>query len=193
MHPQKLHWRYKNLSFLVLGLVAGILLYKSELFRSIILDLGFLGYLGAFLAGLLYDSTFTVATSIAILLILADKIPLLLLTLIATCGAVLGDYLMFRFVKDGLIEELKPVAKLFEYEIGKKRVLFIKHLVHSRYFHWTLPVVAAIMVGSPFPNELAIIILGAAGVRTRSLLSISLVFNFLGIITILWGHRMLST
>lgn len=189
--PQhKLHWRYKNLSLLILGSVFGIFIYKSSFFNQLILNLGSFSHLGALFAGILYDTTFTVSASIAMMLILAKTLPYWQLILITTVGAVIGDYLVFKFIKDGLIKELIPIEKALENEVGRNRIHYLKHLFHSRYFHWTLPIVAVIMIGSPLPNEFGISLLGASGIRTKSLLSISLVFNFIGINLILLGSRL---
>jgi len=193
MPTHRLHWRYKNLTLLSFGLFAGIFLYNSDVFRQIILSLGGLSYLGIFIAGILYDSTFTVSTSLVSLLIFAERFPIIPLVLIATAGAVLGDYIVFKYVKNGLVQELAPLANNIEDKIGRRRISYVKHLFHSKYFHWMLPVVAAIMVGSPFPNELALGILGVSGVQTRTILFISSTFNFLGISIFVNGFNFLLT
>lgn len=185
----KIHWRYKNLTLLTVGLIAGILLYRSEAFNEALLGLGTFSYVSAFIAGILYDTTFSVSASVAILLVLAKTMPHLPLVIVATIGAVIGDYLVFKFVKDGLMKELVPIEQAFENEVGRKRVHYFKHLFHSKYFNWTLPVVAVIMIGTPLPNELGIGLLGASGIRTKSLLLVSLIFNFIGINLILLGSK----
>lgn|SRR3990167_5995953 len=188
--PQhKIHWRYKNLSLLTFGLIVGILLYRSEAFKEALVGLGSFSYVSALLAGVLYDTTFTVSTSIAILLVLVKTMSYVPLIILSTIGAVIGDYLVFKFVKDGLMRELVPVEAAFEKEVGHRRVHYFKHLFHSRYFHWTLPVVAVIMIGTPLPNELGIGLLGASGVKTKNLLIISLIFNFIGLNLILLGSK----
>ncbi|MDO8599944.1 MAG: hypothetical protein Q7R44_00845 [bacterium] len=186
----KLHWRYKNLTLLTVGLIAGIFLYKSASFQEAVAGLGSFSYASAFLAGLLYDTTFTVSTSVAILLVLAKTMEHIPLVIVATFGAVVGDYIVFKFVKDGLMRELVPIEHALENEVGKGRMHYLKHLFHSRYFHWTLPVVAVIMIGTPLPNEVGIGLLGASGIKTKNLLIISFIFNFIGLNLVLLGSRL---
>ena len=116
--------------------------------------LGGFGYIGAFIAGILFVSTFTVATGAVILLILAEQLHPIEIGLIAGFGAVLGDLTIFRFVKDNLTQELESLYNQFDSNHHLKRVL------HSKYFSWSLPVIGAIIIASPFPDELGISILG---------------------------------
>lgn len=81
-------WRYKNLTLLALSLVIAFLIAQYEPFHYFILYLGNLGYIGAFVAGILFVSTFTVATGAVILLILAERLSPLEIGVIAGAGAV---------------------------------------------------------------------------------------------------------
>src|SRR3989344_7237242 len=65
-HWQK--WRYKNITFFVLSLIFAIFVARYEPFHQTLLHLGNLGYIGAFVAGALFVSTFTLATGAVILL-----------------------------------------------------------------------------------------------------------------------------
>ena len=48
--------------------------FLSKGFHSFLLHLGNFGYIGAFIAGILFVSTFTVATSALVLLVLAETL-----------------------------------------------------------------------------------------------------------------------
>src|SRR3989344_1566612 len=182
-------WRYHNLFILFLGILLGIFLYQYEPFHKMLLNLGALGYVGAFIAGILYDSTATVTTSIVILLVLAENLSKIQLGIIAGLGAVIGDFIIFKFVKNGLMKELKPLFQVvegeIEHDVGKKRVRAFNHMLHSKYFHWALPVVGAILIGSPFPNELAWGLMGATKLRDFQVIIMSFIVNFVGIFIIL--------
>jgi hypothetical protein len=101
--PKNNHgWRYKNLTFVLIGFLGAILLSRFEAFHSFLLHLGNLGYVGPFLAGMLFVSTFTVATGGLILLVLAETLSPTEIGLIAGLGAVVGDLTIFHLVKDNL-------------------------------------------------------------------------------------------
>ena len=63
-------WKYKNLIVVFVGIALAIVLSQIDAFHSFLLHLGGFGYIGAFIAGMFFVSTFTVATSALILLIL---------------------------------------------------------------------------------------------------------------------------
>src|SRR3989338_11522889 len=103
------HWRsfrYKNLTLFVISVLFAVLLSSFEPFHAFLLNLGSLGYFGAFLAGILFVSTFTVATGVVIFLVLSKQLSPIEIGLVAGFGAVVGDFTIFRFIKDNLLEAI---------------------------------------------------------------------------------------
>jgi len=96
--PKHNGWRYKNITLATIGLAVAWTLSQSPWFISLLSHLGNLGYLGSFFAGMLFVSTFTVATGAIILFSLAQTLHPLEIAIIAGLGAVFGDFLIFRFV-----------------------------------------------------------------------------------------------
>ena len=169
------HWKYKNLIFLVFSLVLAYFVLRNESLHSYLLHLGNFGYIGAFLAGILFVSTFTVATGAIILLILAETLSPIEIGLIAGLGAVVGDFVIFRFIKDDLIKEIKQIYNLFNRNHHFKKVL------HTKYFGWTLPVVGAIIIASPLPDEVGVSLMGISKLKTYQFLLLSFILNAIGI------------
>ena len=66
--------KYKNIIILLLSIFFALILSRFEEFHSFLLNLGNFGYIGAFIAGMLFVSTFTVATGAVVLLVLAEKL-----------------------------------------------------------------------------------------------------------------------
>ncbi len=155
-----------------------IILSRVEGFHSFLLHLGNFGYIGAFIAGMLFVSTFTIATSALVLLVIAETLSPIEIGLIAGLGAVVGDMLIFRFVKDGLSGEIEDIFKNFD----KKR--HIKHLFHSKYFNWMLPVIGAMIIASPFPDELGVSLMGISKMSTVKFVVMSYFLNSIGIFLI---------
>lgn len=181
MQKIELSLKHKNLIALLLGLFVGIFLYHYKPFHDFLTNLGGFGYLSAFLAGILYDSTVTVATGVSMMLILGESLNRWQVALIAGFGAVIGDLIVYKFVKDNVMEELAPLFETVEEDIGRKRIRAVKHLLHTKYFHWMLPLVGAILIGSPFPNELAWGVMGATKMKNYQVVLLSFVVNFTGI------------
>jgi len=167
-------YHYKNLTVLGLSLIFALFLSQFESFHSFLLHLGGLGYVGAFIAGILFVSTFTVATGIVILLVLAEGLSPIEIGLIAGLGAVIGDLTIFRFIKDNVIEEITPLYN----DLGGKHVTT---LLHTKYFSWTLPVLGAVIIASPLPDEVGVSLIGISKLKTYQFLLLSFVLNAIGI------------
>lgn len=144
------------------------------------MHLGNFGYLGAFISGILFVSSFTVATSVLIIITLAETISPLKLSLIAALGSVFGDLIIFRFVKDNLSQEIKEIYK----HIGINKS--IERIFNSKLFNWTLPVMGALLIALPFPDELGISLLGLSDVSRVKFICISFLLNLVGIFIIVF-------
>ena len=175
----EIHWKYKNLTLVFIGIILAIILSQFEAFHSFLLHFGNFGYIGAFIAGILFVSTFTVATGSLILLILAEKLSPVELWLIAGLGAVVGDLAIFRFVKDGLANEIEYIYNQIDGDHHLKKVF------HSKYFSWTLPTIGAIIIASPLPDEFGVSLLGISKMSTYRFVLLSYVLNSAGIFIVL--------
>lgn len=165
--------KHKNILLLLLGILLAFFFSANSAFRDFLLKLGDFGYLGAFLAGMLFVSTFTIVTGALIILTLAKTLSPAGLILAAGLGAVIGDLLIFRFVKDDVAAEITPI---YDQIAGNH----FRKLFHTRYFAWTLPVVGALIIISPLPDELGVSLLGLSEVKIRKFLLISLASHSVG-------------
>lgn len=171
-------YKYKNLTLFFLSLIFAFLLGRYEPFRALLLNLGDFGYIGAFFAGALFVSTFTVSIGAVILFILAESLLPLEIAIIAGLGGVVGDFTIFRFIKDNLSSEL---GSLYDHVDGDHH---LQKILHSKYFSWTLPVIGAIIIASPFPDELGVSLMGISKMRTYQFLIVSFFLNSIGIFLI---------
>lgn len=169
------HWKYKNLTFLLLSLSFAYFVFRNETLHNYLLHLGNFGYIGAFMAGILFVSTFTVATGAIILLVLAETLSPIEIGLIAGLGAVMGDFIIFRFVKDDLVKEINFIYEQID---GGHH---LKKIFHTRYFSWTLPVIGAAIIASPLPDEVGVSLMGLSRLRTYQFIFVSFVLNAIGI------------
>ncbi|MEK7502439.1 MAG: hypothetical protein AAB609_02850 [Patescibacteria group bacterium] len=173
------HWKYKNLTFLGLSIVIAISLFGYEPLHKFLLGLGNLGYIGAFVAGILFVSTFTAATGAVILFVLTERLSPLEIGIIAGFGAMVGDFTIFKFIKDSLAQELESI---YDHIDGNHH--FTK-VLHSKYFSWTLPVIGAIIIASPFPDEIGVSLIGISKMKTYQFLIISFILNSIGIFLVI--------
>ena len=167
-----------NLLLIGLGIALAIYLTQNDSFHRYLLNLGELGYLGSFIGGMLFVSTFTVATGGLILVILSQRLSALEVGLIAGAGAMETDMITFHLVKDTLRQDIKAISKRF----GGKH---LSHVLHTKYFHWTLPVIGALIIASPLPDELGVGLLGISKMNAYEFAILSFVLNFLGIFLVI--------
>lgn len=171
-------YHYKNLTSIGVSLIIAFFLFKSQIFNSFLLHLGNFGYIGAFIGGILFVSTFTVAIGTVILFDLVKYLNPLEIALIAGIGSVIGDMIIFQFIRTkGLVEEVKHFFHYF----GSDR---LKHLIHTKYFSWTLPVIGALIIASPLPDELGVTLMGIAHMKTWKFIIISFLLDSAGIFLI---------
>lgn len=172
-------FKYKNLTIMVFGIIFALVLSRMEVFHQVLLGLGEFEYVGAFFAGMLFVSTFTVATGALILLVLAENLPLFPMAVAAGAGGVFGDLVIFYFVRDKLSDEIKDLYNRF----GGKH---LTHILHTVYFRWTLPVVGAVIIASPLPDEIGVSLMGISKMNVYRFIGISFLLNTTGILVVLW-------
>jgi len=171
-------YHYKNLTSIAISLLIAFLLVNNSGFNSFLLHLGNFGYLGAFIGGILFVSTFTVAIGTVILFDLVKYLNPIEIALIAGAGAVVGDMIIFQFIRTkGLVEEIKHFFHYF----GSDR---LEHLIHTKYFSWSLPVIGALIIASPLPDELGVSLMGISHMKTWKFITISFLLDSVGIFLI---------
>jgi hypothetical protein len=128
-------------------------------------------------AGLFFTSLITTAPAIAVLGEVSLESNLFVVALVGALGAVAGDYLIFAFVRD-------RVSKDAAYLLRGPRFKRMFHIFSQPHFRRVLPFVGALIIASPFPDELGLALLGLARVDRRYFFAISYSMNFLGVVLI---------
>lgn len=171
-------WRFKNTFLLIVILVFVFFATGTSFGQQAILNISKLGYIGSFIAGIFFVSTFTVVPAGVVLFKIAKIYNPILVALSAGLGGVIGDYIIFRFLKDYVFEEIKPVFM----KIGGSH---IKRLLGTPYFGWLAPVLGAIIIVSPFPDEIGLGLMGISKLKNWQFLTMSFLLNSLGILLII--------
>jgi len=168
---------FKNTIIVVLSIVAAVLILRSQWLYSIIAKLGNLEYAGAFLAGMFFAYGFTTAPAIAVLYMIGANLNPFAVAFLGASGAVLSDFLIFKFMKKEIIGEIKHISNEIHYHphMSKRWMRFIKRIS---------PLIGGIIIASPFPDELAAAFLSSINFDTKEFLLLAFLFKFLSILFI---------
>ncbi len=172
------HWKYKNTALLVASIVFFVYLFNLSFIKALIENLGSLGYLGAFLAGMFFVSIFTVAPATLILFYLSENIGIMETSILAGLGGVLGDFIIIKSLKEGIFEELQP---LFEKFAGERMI----HLFKTPYFGQLSLILGFLIIASPLPNEAGLALIGFKRIKTKKILILTFLLNVLGVASII--------
>lgn len=172
--------KHINLFLLAASAVVAYMLSQYVPFQQFLLQLGAYGYVGAVLAGFLFSCSFTVTIGAVILAILAQKLPPWQIGLLAGVGGMTADLTIFHIIRDDIMEDLAPVYK----KLGGSH---LTKILHTKYFRWTLPVIGALIIMSPLPDELGVSLMDIAGMRASRFLLLSYVLNTSGMFMVAWA------
>lgn len=175
-----MHSKYPNLLGALVGIIAAVVLTQVEPFVQFLLRLGEYGFIGAFVAGMLFSSTFTVAAATVIFFYLGEVQSPWLLALVGGFGAMLSDLILYRFFRDHLFSELRLFFT--EHHIA---TLKTRKLLHSKVFAWLGPLFASLVIMSPLPDEIGVAIFSFYKFDPHKLAPLSFLLNSLGILIIL--------
>ena len=168
----------EDLGIVTLSVILALIMIKTRLLSSFLTSFSGFESLGSFIAGLFFTSIFTTAPAIVTLGEIASYGSILNTAFFGAIGAVLGDLIIFQFVRDRLTDHF---TELMKHEKWWKRV----HTVFKmRYFRWFTFLLGGIILASPFPDELGISLLGMTKMKTKQFIQVSFVFNFIGILII---------
>ena len=164
-----------DVGLIAVSVLVAVILSQTHALTRILTSTQELELIGTFIAGMFFTSVFTTAPAIATLGEISLVQPLFLTAFLGALGSVLGDLLIFRFVKDRVASD---VLELLKPQSTFRRLKAVFKLKFFRRFTFLL---AALVIASPLPDELGIAMLGFSKMSTRYFAMFSLVFNFFGI------------
>ena len=176
LYKERRHFIH-DLGVLAISIVVAVLLAKSGAISSLLDHTVGWEILGAFIAGFFFTSMFTTPPALVALGQISAANSLWLTALVGACGAMLGDFILFKFFRDEVAQDLQYLAKV-------THASRVAHIFHLKLFRWVMPFVGAIIISSPLPDELGLAMLGLSHISTKKFFPIVFVFNFIGIIII---------
>lgn len=171
--------KYPKFTLLMLTFVIAYFIFRGhELlpFNNFILGSG---YLGVFLAGIFFAYGFTAAPATAIMLLLAKGQNVALLGFTAGLGALVGDLLIFKFIRYSFADEIRKLSK-------ERAINNFNHKIPKLLKKYLVAVLAGFIIASPLPDEVGVSLLAFShSISTRRFMLLSYVLNTAGIFVIL--------
>lgn len=190
---RKFHWKYHNLILFVISLLFAYSILKYKPVVNLIQGLSNLGYIAAFILGMFFTYALTSIPAVAALYNLGGLLNPLIIAFVGAFGSVVSNYLIFRFVRDRLLNEIKmlseeisaitkPVTDIF---LPKNLLIILwKSISRSRIWKILIPIIAGFIIASPLPDELGVALFGAAKYEPKKFIVCSYFLNFVGILVI---------
>lgn len=181
----------KNLKKLLADLIIfcvsvflAFLLIQSGSVDSFISKVMPIQFLAEFIAGVLFTSFLTTPFSIALFYVLSKSTNPLQIALIGGLGAAIGDILIVSIFRNSFFDDFKTLEKALKL----KRAF---HFFHHSHFNHLAPLLGILIIASPFPDELGLMMLGASKLKYMQLLILTYILNTAGIFFFSLGAKAL--
>lgn len=168
----------QDLFFIAISVGVALYVVESGHIEQFIASLGGTGYLESFIAGALFTSVFTAIPAVALIAEFAPHYSPAVLIFIGALGSTIADYFLYIFLRDRITADAKY---LLHGPSGRRFV----HVLRRRHFYRFFPLIGAVMLISPLPDEPALAFLGVSRIKTRTLLALSFVTHAIGIVLII--------
>lgn len=178
MDTLKKSYFFQDALIIALSIFFAYVLIKTQTIHSLLATTQDFEFLGSFVAGLFFTSVFTTAPAMVALGEMSQASSVITVALFGALGAVIGDVVMFRFIRDRFSDHIMELLHLKKQ--GKK--IKIRH--HLYLFRWASFFVGGLIIASPLPDELGISFLGFSKMNLKMFIPISFIFNFIGILLI---------
>lgn len=170
--------RYPKLAILIALICIAYIIFSEPGIGDLVNNIGRYGYLGNFIAGMLFSFGFTTPFAIGFFIVYNSK-NILITAIIGGIGATISDLLIFKIVKFSFIDEFNRIKKT-------ERIQELNWLITYEFGHkvrnYLMYVFAGLIIASPLPDELGVIMLaGLTKIKMKSFMIISFLFNTIGI------------
>ena len=178
MHKVTLSDLMRDAALVIASIIIAILLQTTGSFEAILFRFRDLLPIASIISGIFYTSVFTTAPAIVAFTEIAQNYHVALVAIFGGLGAVLGDLIIFRFVRDSFACDLRFVLRrFFDADRGQK----LHQIPGAR---WFLTIFGCLIIASPFPDELGLAMLGFTDMRTSNFIALSFLLNSSGILLI---------
>lgn len=141
-------------------------------------------FVAEFVAGMLYTSFLTSPIALAMLIGLAQDNNPIMIAVVGGLGGAFVDFLIVRVLRDNS-KDINAVSKELQFQ---KVAKFLK----SYHLEFIIPILGALIIASPFPDEIGLLMLGASKLKYRELLVLTFVLDTAGILLIVVPINLLT-
>lgn len=160
-------------------------LVKDGLLHTIVDSVLPIRFVAELMAGVFYASFLTSPLSIAMLAVLAERNNPILIALFGGLGAVLGDFIILKFFKAELSNEADTISR--DLQLQK-----VNNFLKKWRLEFLTPMLGAIIIASPLPDELGLVLLGVSHLKYYQIALLSYILNTAGILLIVTPINLLS-
>lgn len=159
------------------SILLSVLILLDERTILLLYEAGNWSYLGAFITGMFYTYSLSSPPASAVFFIISKSLNPFFAAAIGGFGAMIGDLIIFKFIKT----EILPEARLLAEDLRLPRIKSHK-LIHI--LHKIVPFVGGFVIASPLPDEVGAALFGAIEYDTKKFMIISWICNTLGLLVI---------
>ncbi len=167
----------KDIVIILVSIIIAIILAQTQILEKLLIQTKEIRIIGSFIAGVFFTSIFTVAPATVALVEITKVNSVFLTAIFGGLGALLGDFIIFRFIKNNLSEDLIYLAR-------KTRNERFSSIFRLRLFRHLMTLAGAIIIASPLPDELGLAMMGLSKIKTSLFAPISFLLNSTGILII---------
>jgi hypothetical protein len=171
---EKIYDIMRDAAIVLFSIAIAVILVKTGFFVNILHRFAGIQVVASFFGGMFFVSVFTVAPATVLLIEAAREGSPWIVALLGGLGALLGDFLIFRFIRDSLSRSLLDIILNRESAI----IAFFR----KKFFRIFGPLLGALIIISPFPDEIGLMLMGLSDMNTKIFLSLSFSLNFIGIL-----------
>lgn len=172
-------------AFFILSLSFAWWLIKSSYFQSLIDSALSLRIFAEIITGVFYTFFLTAPVAVAMLVIIARDHNPILVALLAGLGAALGDFIIVKFFREELSADFSLASK--ELHLQKTG-----RLLQKLRLGFIAPLLGAIIIASPLPDELGLMMLGVSKLKYHEIVLLTYILNTAGILIIVLPVNLLS-
>jgi hypothetical protein len=159
---------------LLASIAATVILIKTDIIAEILARAQEYDTLASFVSGFFFSSGIATPPAMVALVESAVYVPLWELCIVGAIGSVIGDLVLFRFMRSRLLEYVLDVSL-------HPNVRRFARFIAASPLWWLGPIAGAIVIASPLPDELGLIMLGLSSIRLWQFVAIAFVANVAGI------------
>ncbi len=164
----------RDVVMISIGIIIAILLSKLGIIDSVLSVFRDYYIVASFISGMFFTSIFTLAPASIALVHISETAPMVGVFFWGGLGAMFGDLILFLFIRDRFADDLKKVFR-------PSSTKYLLKSLHFGFMRWLSPVIGAIIIASPLPDEFGITLLGMSKMKVIVLMPIAFVMNMLGI------------